>query len=171
MKKILFLCIFTGILLTSCKKDEIGNTATVKIAGEWVVTADVVDANGSLIEEDFFGVGEFFLMTYNTAKNVPTEFFVDDQENFWEFKIIVNLDYENATFSSNDYVDNYYYDSQVKVTKGKVSFGTAKTPSGMPADSFEFEVWFDDDPYAARYGYDHFRIHGYRYTGFEADEP
>ena len=36
MKRILYAIAMLGVLFaTSCKKDEIGNTATVDMAGEW----------------------------------------------------------------------------------------------------------------------------------------
>jgi len=174
MKKIVFITVITGMLVfTSCKKDEIGGTATEKIAGEWIVKVDLLKADGSLFYtgEDFFGLGEFKILTYNTAKNVSTEMWLDDVENFWKFKVVVNLNYDNATFSTNNFVDNYYYESQVKITNGKVLYNAAKTPSGMPADSIVFYVSFDDDTYPENYGYENYKIAGYRYTGFNDDEP
>ena len=159
-----------GVLMTSCQKDEIGGTATQKIAGEWVVTADAASADGSIAIEDPFGLGRFNIDTYNTGKNVPTEMWVDDNGNFWEFKIVADLDYTAAIFSTKDYVPNDYYDSKVKITGGKVLYGAAKTPSGMPADSIVFYVSFDDDDYPAKYGYENYKVSGYRYTGFANDD-
>ena len=170
MKKILFLLIAAGVLWTSCEKEEISGTATQSVAGEWIVTFDGVKADGSMAYEDPFGMGHTHILTYNTAKNVPTEMWVDDNLNTWEFKVVVNLNYDAATFSTNDYVDNHAYESQVKITDGKVLFGAAKTPGGMPADSIVFHVWFDDDPYVAAGYWDHFKVSGYRYTGFVDDE-
>ena len=44
MKKIVYL--FVAVLLfASCKKDEIGGTATESMAGEWYVYVDAVDEN------------------------------------------------------------------------------------------------------------------------------
>jgi len=178
MKKILFLIMGVGVLFTSCKKDEVGNTATVKVAGEWSVTADAANADGSVIEdgEDFFGIGNFNIITYNTENNVPTEMWVDDEGNFWGFKAIADLNYDAATFSTKDFVDNYGADAdetpgaKVKIINGKILYGAAKTPSGMPADSIVFYVSFDDDPYPAAYGYDCYKISGYRYTGLANDD-
>jgi hypothetical protein len=165
-----------GISLSSCKKDDVGNTATVKIAGEWSVTMDAVDANGAVVYDDFFGIGYFNVLTYNTEKNIPTEMWVDDDGNSWGFKAVVNLDYEAATFSTKDFVQNYGTDSddnpdaQVKIINGKVLYGAAKTPSGMPADSIIFYVSFNDDTYPADYGFENYKISGYRYTGFANDD-
>ena len=47
--------------------------------------------------------------------------------------------------------------------------GAATTPSGMPADSIVFIVTFDDDDYPEAFGYYGYRVSGYRYTGFAAD--
>jgi len=170
MKKILFLIIATGILLVSCEKEKIGTTETQKVAGHWMVTFDAIEEDGE-IWEDPFGAGVCQILTYNTAKNVPTEMWVDDAETFWEFKLVVNLNYDAATFSTDDFVDNGYYPSQVKITDGKILYGAATTPSGMPADSIVFNVWFDDDDYADAGYWDHFRVSGYRRTGLAGDEP
>jgi hypothetical protein len=156
--------------LISCEKEEIGGTATEKVAGEWYVTADAADANGEIAIEDFFGIGHFNILTYNTGKNVPTELWLDDSGNFWEFKVMVDLDYGARLFSSKDFVDNHAYESKVKISGGKILYGAATTPSGMPADSIVFYVSFDDDDYPANYGYENYRISGYRYTGLAGDE-
>lgn len=156
----------------SCAKDEVGGTATQTVAGEWVVTVAAADANGTILyeDEDLYELGQIKIFTYNTAKNVPTEMWIDDNEEFWEFKLVVNLDYGNATFSTDDFVDNEYYNCGVKISNGKISFGAATTPSGMPADKIEFDIVFDDDSYVPAYWH-HYYISGYRYTGFAADEP
>jgi hypothetical protein len=159
-----------GVILTSCEKDEIGGTAIQQIAGEWVVTVDAANADGSVFEEDFFGVGRINILTYNTVKNIPTEMWINDNDNFWEFSIIVDLDYQAGAFSTKDYVENHTYESGVKITNGKVLYGAAKTPSGMPADSLVFYVSFDDDPYPATYHYENYKISGYRYTGLANDD-
>ena len=166
MKKILFLIMAAvGVFLTSCEKEKAGGTETQKIAGEWSVTFNGINADGS-IDEDCFGIGYFNILTYNTEKNVPSEMWVDDEGNSWDFKVIADLDYNAGTFSTKDFVDNYSYDSQVKITDGKVLYGAAKTPSGMPADSIVFNVYFDDDD-PGSLGY---QISGYRYTGLANDD-
>ena len=177
MKKILFLIMAAvGVFLTSCEKEKAGGTETQKIAGEWSVTLDAVMADGSVAYEDIFGIGHFNILTYNTEKNVPTEMWVDDEDNSWGFKAIVNLDYNAATFSTADFVENFGGDAietpgaKVKIIDGKVLYGAAKTPSGMPADSIVFYVAFDDDDYPADYGYENYKISGYRYTGLANDD-
>lgn len=163
MKKILFSIIAAVSLLASCQKEQPGMTATVDLAGEWVVTYDVVA--GGQNYGDAYGIGEVHLQTYNTQANKATEMWVDDLGNFWEYKLTVACDVKSLTFSTSDFVDNEYYECKVKVSNGKITLDGAKTPSGMPADAIEFDVEFDDDDDAYVY-----HVHGYRYTGFAADE-
>jgi len=172
MKKLL---LYTAILacslliITSCKKDEIGGTATESMAGEWYVTADAVDADGNIVYEDFFGLGHFHLDTYNTASNSTTQMWINDNSNFWDFKNKINIDLNAMTFQATD-VQNEAYDSKLTITNGKILYGAATTPSGMPADSIVFNVTFNDDTYPSDYGFDSYRVAGFRYTGFTADE-
>lgn len=158
-------------LFTSCEKDEIGGVATEEMAGEWYVVADAVDENGEIVykDEELFGIGYFHLDTYNLASNSTTEMWINDNGNFWDFKNKVNIDLENLIFSATN-AQNEAYDSKVTIEDGKILLGAATTPSGMPADSIVFTVIFDDDPYPEAYGYYGYRVSGYRYTGFAADE-
>lgn len=170
MKKIIFLgMMFACLFLSSCEKDKIGGTATESLAGEWYVTSDAINADGSIWSEDFFGIGRFLISTYNTANNVSSELWVDDAKNFWEFKVKAKVDPNTLTFSVED-ADNAYSISKVTVLGGKILLDAATTPSGMPADSIIFEVSFNDDTYPGEYGFARYRISGYRYTGFTGDE-
>lgn len=167
-----------GVLVafTSCEKEEIGNTATVEMAGDWYVTVDAVDANGELVYEDaeLFGLGNIHVLTYNTSANNANEMIVSDVGNFWDFKVKVNCNPESMTFSTNTTEDNNlvedYEDINVTITEGKILKGKATTPSGMPADYIEFYVTFSDDGYPDAYGYAKYKVYGFRYTGFAADE-
>ena len=159
------------ILFTACEKDEIGGAATEKMAGEWFVVADAVDSEGNVVFEDtdLFGIGYFHLDTYNTSSNSLTEMWINDNGNFWDFKARININFETMTFAAAN-VENQAYESKVTIEDGKIILGAATTPSGMPADSIVFTVTFDDDPYPEAYGYYGYRVSGYRYTGFAADE-
>lgn len=174
MKRIFYLITMTvGLLMTSCEKDEVGSTATEALAGEWYVTVDLIDANGNLFAtgEEFFGIGKFMVNTYNTAANNSNEMWVDDIDNFWEFKVKVNSDINNLTFMTNGAVANTSYEGcNVTITDGKVLPQAATTPHGTPADSIVFFVSFSDDRYPATYGYDKYKISGYRYTGLASDD-
>jgi hypothetical protein len=174
MKKIF---LYTALLLsslffvTSCEKDEIGGTVTQKMAGDWYVRLDCIDADGNVVYtgEDFFGLGRFHLDTYNTATNISTLMWINDNDNFWSFKAKMNIDLKAMTFQVTD-AQNEAYDSKLTITDGKILNGAATTPSGMPADSIVFKISFNDDPYPAQYGYKEYRVGGYRYTGFTKDD-
>lgn len=169
------MLMLVGLLVafTSCEKEEIENTATVETAGEWYVTFDAATADGQVMYEDPFGVGRVPLMTYNTAANVPTEMFVSDLGNFWDFTAKVKCDQSALTFSCDNeyiYTDDEGEDVYCTITGGKIIKNGTKTPSGMPADYIEFYVTFTDDPYPAAYGWTSYKVSGFRYTGFTEDE-
>lgn len=173
MKKTIYLMMMcVAALLTSCDKDDVGGTATEAMAGEWYVTVTCVDESGATVYEDdeFFGLGKFLVLTYNTADNSADKMWVDDQGNFWEFQVKVDIDQENLTFTSNGEVANNYYECNVDISDGKILYGAATTPSGVAADSIVFYVTFDDDPYPAYYGFAKYKVAGHRYTGFDADD-
>lgn len=164
-KHIVWLFSLLLFVLAGCEKDEIGNTATEALAGEWYVTVDAVDSNGNVVAEDYFGMGHIHINTYNTAANVATEMFVDDIKNFWDFKVRVNCDVNALTFSTDGAVANEKYDCKVIIENGKVTVGGATTPHGTPADAIEFVVVFSDDDPGMRY-----KVSGYRYTGLAEDD-
>lgn len=171
MKKLVYLVLaFAGFVFISCDKDEVGGTATESLAGEWVVTADQMVNDTTILFEDGFGVGKFKLYTYNTSNNTSTQMWIDDMKNFWDFKVKVGCDAQGLTFSSDTAVANVSYDCKVVVTGGKILPGAATTPSGTKADSIVFFVSFDDDGNAAKYGYATHKIAGYRYTGLTVDD-
>ena len=158
------LCYWMKIMLfNACSKEDIPMTSTVDVAGEWMVTVDVVD--GDKVYEDPFGYGQLMWITYNTSANNGTEIWVDDLKSFWETKVKVPCNVADRTFGSATPVQNAYYDCQVTVSDGKITPGGTVTPSGMPADKFECYVTYSDD----EDGYTYY-VHGYRRTGFVADE-
>lgn len=174
MKKVLMILgIVASALMISCQKDPIENTATMATAGQWYVQMDAVDASGNLPDADyadFFGLGNVMILTYNTAANTPDEMLVSDLGELWDFVIKVKCDQNALTFGNTAEVENLSYESNVLLTNGKITIDGATTPSGMKADAIVFEVSFDDDPYPAAYGYDHYKVHGYRYTGLANDD-
>lgn len=174
MKKYLsFLMLAALFSFTACDvetDEEPGGTSVEKMAGFWMVTVDAVDEAGAVLGEDFFGMGRIQVNTYNTAANSATEMWIDDQGNFWNFKLKVNVDYPNRTFTTNGAKDNTSYeDCQVTIDGGKILEGAGLTPSGMPADSIVFYISFSDDTYPQEYGFAKYKVSGFRYTGFEAD--
>lgn len=157
--KYLFIALF-AVAFSSCDKEEIGDTATVDLAGEWMVTANLADASGNIIAEDPYGLGSFQIINYNTAANLPTEMWMEDLGNFWDFKVKIPCDAATQTFGSSTPVPNESYDCNVTITNGKVVYGGTVTPSGMRADSIEFLISFDDDDPGTIY-----LIKGYRRSG------
>lgn len=171
MKKILYsLMALSMAFMVSCSKDEIGETNSKEVAGQWYMVCDAVDDNGEVVYEDVFGLGRFMCLTFNTAADDPTEIYVSDLRNFWDFQIKVKCVPDQKVFGNTDWVDNESYDCKVLLTDGKIVLNGTTTPSGMPADYCEFCVQFDDDPYPGAYGYAKYKLSGYRYTGFTADD-
>ena len=182
MKRVLYAILALATLtLASCEKDPIGGTATEKMAGQWYVQVQGVEADGTVLyeDEDLYGIGNFWILTYNTADNKSNELWISDVDKaFWNFQVKVNCNIADATFSVSG-AEDIIGGEAVDITNGKILYGAAKTPSGMPADSIVFEVLFEDDPYAApnegKPGfegafYDHLRVSGYRYTGLVNDD-
>jgi hypothetical protein len=157
------------IFFSSCEKEEIESTETVAMAGEWYVTGDAIDTEGNVVYEDVWGLGKFHLETYNTSANTTTEMWIDDNGNFWDFKNRISIDLDAMTFQATE-AQNEAYDCLVTISDGKIMYDAATTPSGMPADSIVFNVWFDDDPYPELYDFAQYRITGFRYTGFTLDD-
>ena len=171
MKKIVYsILAVAAISMASCAKEEPGMTATEPLAGQWYVTFDAVDNDGKLVEADPHQKGRVLTATFNTSANSANQMWVSDLNNFWEYQAKVNCDVNTLTFSSADWVDNYTYDCKVKITDGKMLKGAAKTPSGMPADSIVYYVQFSDDEDIEAGNWAKYRVSGYRYTGFVADE-
>ncbi|MBQ8022198.1 MAG: hypothetical protein IJ255_05870 [Bacteroidales bacterium] len=174
MKKVFYILGILSLgLLASCQKEEIGGTSMEAMAGEWVIEAyDAVDASGKVLYEDPYGGVDSRIWTYNTADDNGTDLFITDNENggdyrFWEYKCKVTADPATLTFSGMGVTDQLN-GVKVDITDGKITLGAAKTPSGMPADKIEFYVVFEDDDNAGKF-WNKLYVHGYRYTGFDAD--
>lgn len=172
MKKVFYAIVaLAALTLTSCDKDPIGGTATESMAGQWYVNVQGLDTDGSVLyeDEDLFQIGNFWLLTYNTADNDLDSMWIRDVDKaFWDFQIKVGCNQANATFGIAQ-GDDILNGITAEITNGKILYGAAKTPSGMPADSIVFDVLFSDDPYAGLY-YDRLRVTGYRYTGLANDD-
>ncbi|MCM1137950.1 MAG: hypothetical protein NC221_07380 [Duncaniella sp.] len=159
--KYIIVAIF-ALAVSSCDKEDIGGTATQDLAGEWMVKADLADANGNVIAEDPYGMGYFQVITYNTAANIPTEMWISDTGNFWKFTAKVPCDAAAQTFGSTNALQNQDYDCTLTITNGKVTYGGTLSPSGAIADAIEFTISFSDDEPGVYY-----RISGYRRTGLQ----
>lgn len=156
MKKVLYLAtMLLCMAFTSCQKEDIGGTATESLAGDWYVEASV---DGNVI------YGPFHLLTYNTSANNPNEIFVDDQGNFWDFKVKAAAELNGLTFSAID-AQNLSYDCTVSVTNAKIVKNGGVQNNGSPADLISMDVTFSDDNDALVY-----HLEGVRYSGLEEND-
>lgn len=184
MKKVIYMAmaLLTTVLVASCSKEDVGGTATESMAGDWYVTVDAVDEQGNVVRTDdkLYNLGRFHLYTYNTPSNVPTEMIVDDQENFWTFKVKVNCDQQSLTFSANTTENNNlvagYEDINVPIISGQILPKAGRQNNGSPADSIVFYVNFSDDlqedgtPTPEALGFAMYRISGIRYSGLAEND-
>lgn len=193
MKKIFYFAalLLTGMVFTSCEKEDIENTATVDMAGQWYVQIDAVDEEGNPIPggEDYFGIvggtgARSIILTYNTADNNRSEMFIDDLGVFdvaslygnggypnYAFKSKVKIDLKNLTFSTTDAenladVNGYGSDLYpITITDGKILKGAGHQNNGSKADSIVFYVSYAGDPWYPDDGYAKYRVSGIRYSG------
>jgi len=177
MKKLYFAIVAAAALMfVSCEKAPIGGTAVEKLSGQWYVSVQGINTDGSVLyeDEDLFELGKFVLITYNTAANDLDSIWIQNVDLFGgslvflNFKVKAHCDINAGTFEIAGGPDQQH-GSSVDITNGKILRGAAKTPSGMPADSITMDILYSDDPYVGVY-YDRLRITGYRYTGLAADE-
>lgn len=175
MKKNIFSILSLMLLLfaaSSCEKDEVGGTATEATAGDWYCTMAAVDENGESVDDDWFGLGFHHVITFNTAANVATEMWLSDEgvnEDYFPYKLKINVNPEAGTFQA-EAAANEFDENKVTVYGGKVVKNGTKTPSGIPADYIEFFISFDNDEFPSAYGFKCYKVTGYRYSGFVADE-
>lgn len=147
-------------VIASCQEEiEVGHTATGIMAGEWFVEMSETDEGGNIVAN----YGYSNLITYNTSDNNETEMWLTDDDTFWWYKVKVNINLEDLTFSVTDGVD-LRFDDNTTITNGKIIPNAATPPSGVKADSIYFEVEWASDPGTIYVG------SGYRRTGFLEDE-
>lgn len=165
MKKILTAVSIAILALAavSCEKFPHEGTATESLAGNWFCS--IYYSNGT----EWVDYYEAEYVTYNTAKNVATEMWIDDAEGFWGTKAKIDCDAAAMTFGKQgaEYLDNYNAVNQ-KIWGGKVTVGGAKAPeTGTVCDKIEFFIAFEDDntPYETT-----FYVVGYRRTGFPEED-
>ncbi|MBQ7743020.1 MAG: hypothetical protein IJT90_08890 [Bacteroidaceae bacterium] len=188
MKKITYFAalLLAGLTFSSCEKEDIENTATVDMAGQWYVDIDAVDADGNPIPggEHYFGYDEerFLLLTYNTSANSKDEMIIDDLGNCdlanyygnaaypcYSFKGKVNINQKDLTFSSEN-SENLGGDYAFSVIEGKILKGEGRQKNGSVCDSIVFFVQFDGDPWYPDDGYEYYKISGVRYSGLAEND-
>ena len=159
MKKVLYLAtMLLCMAFTSCQKEDIGGTATESLAGQWYVEANVVSADGSVME-DRYGLGRFQILTYKNSANNPSEIWIDDSKNFWNFKVKVNGDINTLTFNAAGAENQRGDEITVNITNGKILKNGGVQNNGSPADYISIDVEFSDDPGTI------YRLEGVRYSG------
>ena len=164
MKKVLYLAtMLLCMAITSCQKEEIGGTATESLAGQWYVQANMVNADGSVIE-DPYGLGRFQILTYNTSANNPNEIWVDDIKNFWNFKVKANGDINTLTFGAVNAENQRGDEITINITNGKIIKNGGMQNNGSPADYITMDVEFSDDPGTI------YRLEGVRYSGLAEND-
>ena len=164
MKKVLYLAtMLLCMAFTSCQKEEIGGTAAQNLAGQWYVEANVVNADGSVIE-DPYGLGRFQILTYNTSANNPSEIWIDDSKNFWNFKVKATGDVNSLTISAASAQNQRGDEITVNITNGKILKNGGVQNNGSPADYISIDVEFSDDPGTI------YRLEGVRYSGLEEND-
>lgn len=157
--KNIFLFMVTLLLFTACTKEkdtDSGGTATQAMAGEWWVQVKV---NNTPVVADWFKI-----LTYNTADNVSTQMWIDDQEHLWPFKFKIDVDPAGKTFTANNATSSYT-NITVKLANGKILDKIAKGPvSQAVTDSIYFEAEFSDDPGTT------YQLTGYKRTRWPEDD-
>ena len=171
MKNYIVPIVLMVFILSSCdKKEEFVNeeSAVVEMAGEWYVHYDHPEFGA-----DPFGAGYTSLITYNSSADNGTDFWINDNGNFWTYQVKIPVDVTALTFGSLDTVINAIdgYDIKVIVRNGKIIKDISTRPSGFVADSIYFELWFEDLIDATGIEGDHLIVSGYRRTGYLEDEP
>lgn len=179
MKKYILILsvLMLGLTFASCEKDEVENTATVATAGEWTIHVSCVDANGEVLDPDWFGDGEYTIVTCNTASNVPGKMWlIDDICYYYPYMIEVNVDQGSLTFNADEaeniYGETDYGGASVTVTDGKIIKDGATDKIGHTTDYIEFYISFSPDalaeylPAGCR-----LKITGFRTTGFHEYDP
>ncbi len=161
MKKIFIIVMVLAVGFTSCDmKDNYENemSKVVDASGEWYVQYGI-----SLDTLDVDGLGHLELLTYNTAADDNT-MWITDNGKFWDYKVKVDVDVENLTFSGDAASVVPSYNINIKITNGKIFKGVKLMPSGAYTDSISFNIVFEDDAAATTY-----LATGYRHTGFSED--
>lgn len=144
MKK--YISLLTGVCIAfflSCEKDEIGGSATQKMAGEWYVMASLLDDGGNVLYESSL----FLMATYNSAANVADEIWIDDSEEFLSMKCKFKFTGNASSFTTdkseveNEYVNLYIYselaDDYAPFTSSYAGYFPEITAAGQLADGIQ----------------------------------
>lgn len=160
--------------------EDAGGTSVENVAGHWTVTfyqsgtqMDLTKKTSTDLDalKDWSAASnKVSIYTYNTADNLNNVMWFSDYSaksadaSFWKYKIKVNVNYAAKTFSCDTIANTSYTGCNITVVGGKILPGAATTPRGAKADSIVAYVQFSDDSKPNVY-----KMTGYRYTGFSAD--
>lgn len=151
------LVMLAAVLAVSCtKKQDVGLTSTVNMAGEWWVKYYLNNTAAT---------GYFKMTSYNTSDPNSGKVWVDDG-HFWPLKAKFDVDYANLTFKSMASTPNVEVtNGTVRVIEGKIILGAGRSLSGNTVDSIYLKMEFSDDPG------NEYEIKGHYDTGFFSDHP
>ena len=168
MKKILIYILVLSTLVVSCDTIpdyEIETSSTYPVSGEWWVTYEF--DNGSDTVDDHLHLGHVHLLTYNTSNSGADSLWVNDNGDFWDFRVKVGLNMSSYSFSADSAI-NHSYESKVSIANGKVI-------PRQDGDSIYFEAYFNDDTDKFKYIVSGRRIKGFtddlKNTSYELDYP
>ena len=141
MKILKYMLILTGLIfaMPGCEtypEFEQDNSVTYPVNGEWWVTYKYDDGTGNV--DDHYGAGYTILYTYNTSSNAKDKIWIDDQGNFWDFKVKADLDLNSRTFNIAEGEDITYNDTTT-ILNGQV----IELEDG---DSIYMEIEWASDP-------------------------
>ena len=141
----------------------------------------------ALSGEDYFGLGRFILLTYNTVENDPTVMWVDDlgqcnvgakyEDNYPSYciKAKVSINQSSMTFKSNEaqnFGDGWRTFEAMPVTiDGKILKGAGHQNNGSVADSIIFFVSYKNDPWYPDDGYAKYKVSGIRFFVSYKNDP
>ena len=179
MKKYLListLAVLMSLTFASCEKDEVENTATVEMAGEWHIHVSAVNPEtGEVDDPDWFGDGVYNITTCNTAANDPNKMFlIDDYCYYYPYQVEIEVDPSTMTFKATNAENLFgatrYGGEHVTITGGKIVKDGYTTGNGQKVDYIEFYLSMDPDALFDYLEGDVVKVSGYRYTGFVEDE-
>lgn len=162
------LALLMSVLFIGCDEEpEIWMSSTADFDGNWFLRYD-----HSYYGIDPFGAGRTEHYTYNTSDNDGLYIWLDDDGNFWDYKVKVPVDKSTLTFGSNDTLTSIVdgYEIKVLIRNGIIVKDAVTLPSTSVVDSIYFEVWFEDLAGSTGIISDTLFVSGYRKTGFEEDE-
>lgn len=168
----LYSCEFLDSL-DDYKDPDVKYTATYPLNGEWYIKVDVLTGTNENSDNpadwalDPYSLGYNKIMLYNTATNSPDTIWIDDQ-GLWPLKAKIKCDPKNRKFTLTSSAPNLKTSvatDSVRIIRGGVYLGGAKTAAGNKTDSINIVLEFlQDDPGTI------YRYTGFRRTGFLEDE-